>query len=394
MAAACEPRPVRSEDPARHLGAVSPRRIAFCTTHLGLGGAEKTLCSLVLGLDRRRWRPAVFHLSYPDSLADELRHHDVPVWCVGARHRWDVTAVLRLALALRRWRPNVLQTFLFHANFAGRLAGRCAGVPIIVCGARVAERRSRLPLVLDNLTCRLADHTVCVSRGVFDFTAHRVHWPRSRLSVVFNAVETDRFDAARHADRATLGVPEDALLILFIGRLDEQKAPMDLLEAFGKVAAAQPDAHLLLVGQGPLRDALERRAGQVGLAGRVHLTGWRPDVPELLKAADLFALPSRWEGMPNAVLEAMAAGLPVVATRVEGSTELVCHGRTGMLVEPGDCDGLAEALLALAQSRCRCAAMGQAGRARVAEEFTLARMVGSYERLYERLCTQHDRRCS
>ena len=359
-----------------------PLRIAFCITDLQYGGAEKILCQLAKGLDRRRWKPAVFCLSSPQPLESSLRRAGIPVHCISAHHRWDVTVIPKLATAIRLFDPHVLQTFLFHANFSGRLAGRWAGVPLIVSGARVAERRFRWPMILDNLTARLADHTICVSQGVARWTHERAHWPRSRLSVIPNGVDVSAFESALPADRNALGVPDDALVVLFVGRLDPQKGLHDLLEAFAGLRKEIPRAHLLMVGQGPLQGVLQSQSANLQLQDCIHFTDWRADVANLMKAADIFALPSHWEGMPNVLLEAMAAGLPVVATRVEGSEEAVIHGETGLLVSPGDPTMLKSALIELAKADQLRVKLSETARKRVREFFTIETMIARYERRY------------
>src|SRR5262249_6138085 len=139
---------------------------------------------------------------------------------------------------------------------------------------------------------------------------------------------------ARPADLASLGIPSGSQVLLTIGRLDPQKGLHDLIEAAGLICAKYPRAHFLLVGEGPQRVALERAIREKGLGDRIHLAGWRADIPEILAAGYALVLSSHWEGMPNVVLEAMAAGLPVVATRVEGISELVVEGQTGVIVAP------------------------------------------------------------
>ena len=198
-----------------------------------------------------------------------------------------------------------------------------------------------------------------------------------------NGVDTAAFDRAAPLSRAALGLPADAHLALAIGRLDVQKGLPYLLEAAARVAAVRPDWHLALVGDGPERSAvLARVAGDPVLAGRVHWLGKRDDVPSLLRTADLLVLASLWEGMPNVVLEAMAAGRAVVATDVEGTEELVVPGRTGWLVPPRDGPALAAALLEAAADPERRRRYGATGRARVDAEYTPDRVVDAYERLW------------
>jgi len=363
-----------------------PVPVALVITDLDVGGAERSLVALATGLDRRRWTPAVVCLGPEAKLAAPLRAAGVRVRCLAAGRRRPDAVVRGLAGALRKVGPALVQAFLFHANVAARLAAPLAGGPWVVGGLRVAERRKRWHLTLDGLTIRLSAGSVCVSAGVERFAREVGRLPAERLTVIPNGVDVDRIDRAAPLPRSAIGVPEAAHLALFVGRLDAQKGVSILLDAAGRVAEARPDWNLAVVGDGPDRADLGRRAdADSRLAGRVHWLGRRGDVPGLLKAADLLVLPSLWEGMPNVVLEAMAAGRAVVATAVEGSEDLVLPGRTGWLVPPGEPGSLAEALLSAAADPGRLRAYGAAGRERVAAEFTPARVVEAYDRLWSRL---------
>jgi starch synthase (maltosyl-transferring) len=237
--------------------------------------------------------------------------------------------------------------------------------------------------VLDRLTIRLSAGSVCVSRGVKRFSREVAGIPPGRLTVIPNGVDLAPFDRATPLARASIGVPPDAHLALFIGRLDAQKGLPDLLDAAERVVALRQGWHLALVGDGPERPwLLGRMADRPALAGHVRWLGRRDDVPSLLAAADVLVLASHWEGMPNVVLEAMAARRAVVATAVEGTEELVIPGRSGWLVPPRDVPALADALLDAADSPDRLRRYGEAGRARVEAEFSLDRMASAYQRLW------------
>jgi starch synthase (maltosyl-transferring) len=309
----------------------------------------------------------------------------VPVDCLGVDPARPARAVARLAAALRAERPALVQSFLFHANVASRLAAALAGRPRpwVVGGLRVAERRKRWHLWLDRLTAGLAAGSVCVSEGVRRFSRDVGGWPDDRLTVIPNAVDVAPFERAEAVARESLGVPPGSFLILYVGRLDQQKGLPDLLDALSGVTAARPDVHLALAGDGPERVWLAHRlAADPVLAAPTHPLGPRDDVAGLLKAADLLVLSSLWEGMPNAVLEAMAAGRAAVATAVEGTEDLVIPGQTGWLVPPSAPEDLARALLDAASDPTRLRRFGEAARARAEAEFSPARAVLAYESLW------------
>ena len=359
-----------------------PIPVLLAITELDDGGAERALVRLALGLDRARWRASVVALSPEGPLAEPLRAAGIPVTCLGAgpRHPWS--AISGLAKSIRKARPALIQSFLFHANFAARLAARVAGSPLVLGGLRVAERGKGWHGRLDRLTFGLSAGSICVSEGVRRFSIE-AGLPPDRLFVVPNGVDVEAIARAPAVDRRALGIEPGAHLALFVGRLDPQKDVATLLKAAALVTAARADWSLALVGDGPDSARLRDLARSLRLPeGRVRWLGRRGDVPGLLKTADLLALPSRWEGMPNVVLEAMAAGKAVVATAVEGSEDLVVPGRTGWLVPPGDPGALAAALIEAADDPDRRMRFGQSGRVRVEAEFSEARFVAAHERIW------------
>ena len=357
--------------------------VSLVITDLDVGGAERALVALATGLDRRRWLPSVVALGGEGALAGPLRVAGIGVECLGVNRRRPVRAVRALAGALRRSKARLVQSFLFHANVAAKLASPWAGAPWVVGGLRVAERQRRWHLALDRATSGLSTGSACVSEGVLRFSRDVGRLDPDRLVIIPNGVDPAPFDNARAADRAAFGVPPDAFLTLYVGRLDPQKGLGFLLDAAAKVAETLPRWHLALVGDGPERGPWESRSeANPVLKKRTHWLGRRDDVPGLLKAADLLVLPSLWEGMPNVVLEAMAARLAVVGTAVEGTEDLILPGRTGWLVPPGDAEALAGALLEAAADPARLRRYGQAARDRVEAGFTPGRVVEAYERLW------------
>jgi glycosyltransferase involved in cell wall biosynthesis len=363
----------------------SPTRIAFCITDLDAGGAERALVQIVTRLDRRRWEPHVFCLDAGGVLAADLRAAGIDVICLGARRRRDVLVVWPLYRHLAALRPAILQTFLFHANIIGRLAGAAARVPVIVSGIRVAEKRSRARLWLDRVTDRLVTRHVCVSRDVADFSTVRGGLPSAKIRVIANGVDFERYANAAPADLTQFGVPQGSRVLLFVGRLDPQKGPLQLLEAAAELFTEHSDLQLVMVGDGPL--ATELRAWTVvrALESRIHLVGWQADVAGLMRAADVFVLPSLWEGLPNVVLEAMAAGTPVVATDVEGVRDLLIEGDSGTIVPRNGEFPLAQAIGHVLGNREQARKMATNSQSIVKERFTWPLVAAEYERLYAEL---------
>jgi glycosyltransferase involved in cell wall biosynthesis len=203
-------------------------------------------------------------------------------------------------------------------------------------------------------------------------------------AIIPNGVDLERFGKPATGWRQANGFAEDDRLIASVARLEPQKNPLGLVEAFARALGNDPRWHLLMAGGGSLRDATAALAARLGIAKRVHLLGVRADIPELLAACDLFAMAADWEGSPMAVIEAMASGLPVVATNVGGVPELVEHGSTGLLVPPENPEALAESLAALALDERRRMEFGRRARERAAR-FGADSMVESYAQLFERV---------
>ena len=365
--------------------ATFPIRIAFCITELDPGGAERAMLELVTRLDRARFSPAVFCLGPRGVLAENLEAAQIPVTCFGAKRASDFRVAIGLWRALRQFRPVILQTWLYHANMLGRIAGRFAGVPIIVSGIRVAERRSRWRLWAERITQSLVDDHVCVSRDVAEFSITQGGLKSARVHVIPNGVDVSRFESALPLDLSVLNIVPESPVILSVGRLDRQKDPLLLLESFSILRSSIPNLHLVYAGDGILKTELLEVITQKHLEKFVHVLGWRADVPSLLKAADVLVLCSRWEGMPNVVLEAFAAGTPVVATKVEGVSDLITHRETGLLIPSRNPDELAALVFEVLKDSGLHSKMRHLSQSLAREKFTWESSVGDYVKLYESL---------
>jgi glycosyltransferase involved in cell wall biosynthesis len=365
-----------------------PTRIAFCITDLDAGGAERALVQIVTRLDRRRWEPHVFCLDAGGVLVTELRSAGIDVVCLGANRPRNFLVVWPLYRRLAALRPAILQTFLFHANIVGRLAGAAARVPAIVSGIRVAEKRSRTRLWIDRVTDRLVTAHVCVSRDVADFSANHGGLPSKKVQVIPNGVDFGRFANAAPADLTQFGVPRGSRVLLFVGRLDPQKGPLQLLEAATELFADHADLHLVMVGDGPLVSELREWTRARNWESRIHFAGRQEDIAGLMRAADLFVLASQWEGLPNVVLEAMAAGTPVVATAAEGVRDLLGEGKLGVVVPLSGEPRLPEAIrYALREEELRRERAVKA-QSIVREKFTWPQVVSEYEHFYTGILAQ------
>lgn len=367
----------------------APRRISFLITELDHGGAERALVRIVTGLDRNLWEPHVISLSDRGPLTEPLEAAGISVTALGAGRVRSPIGIWRATVGLTRFlkkqQPAVLQTFLFHANIAGRIAARRAGVPVVVSGIRVAEKRGQWRLNVDRWTEGFVDRHVCVSQSVADFSIEQSGLSASKVVVIPNGVDFEKFATTEPADLSPFGIPEDATTILSVGRLDEQKNPLGLLKGFARIAEARPKAHLLYVGHGPEEAALRAAMAESKLHSRVHIAGWQADVPGLMRASDLFVLASRWEGMPNVLLEAGAAGVPIISTRVEGAAEIITSSESGVLVGISQPEELASAMDDCLENSQEARDRAVRLQSVIVEQFTWETVAGSYSCLYESL---------
>jgi sugar transferase (PEP-CTERM/EpsH1 system associated) len=352
---------------------------------LGVGGTENGVVNLINALGGE-FRHTIVSMSTRGALAARLSV-PVEIHALDRRRGLDLRASARLARLLRRLRPDVVHSRNWGA-FDAILAARLAHVPTLIHGEHGWEasdpagrnpRRNRFRRLLAPLVWRF----ITVSRDLERWLTTTVGVPADKIVTIVNGVDTARFaEAPRDAGRRALGLGEDRVVIGTVGRLNPVKDQGTLLDAFARVPDGRRELALVLVGEGPAAGALRDRAERPDLDGRVHFLGRRDDIPLVLRGLDVFALPSLNEGISNTVLEAMASGLPIVATRTGGNPELIEDGVTGRLVPVGDAAALAQALGTYARDPLLRTLHGKAARERAVEEFGLDRMVDRYRRLY------------
>ncbi|MGD2148951.1 MAG: glycosyltransferase family 4 protein, partial [Anaerolineae bacterium] len=336
------------------------------------------------------------------SLIDEVRARGVPLTVEPNLVREvnplkDLWALLALYRRIRRGRYAIVHTHSGKAGMLGRWAAWLAAVPVVVHTVhgwshhdRQHPLAQRIFILLEQLTAPITDRLIVVSplnieKGLADGIARP-----EKYVTIRSGIDLDRFrqpERPREAVRAELGIPAEAPVVGTVTRLSAQKAPLDFVAAAARVAEQRPDVHFVVVGDGPLRAEVEAAVAAEGLAKTVHLTGLRRDVPDVMHSFDIFALSSLWEGLPRVLPQAMAAGLPIVATAVDGNAEAVADGVNGLLTPPADPAAFAHALLRLLEDRQLAHAMGSAGLEMV-DEFGARKMVRDIEALYQELLAQ------
>ena len=374
-------------------------RVVHVALSLGCGGLERLILDLVregraLGQD-----VSVLCLDEPGVLADEARRLGASVACLHKGYGLRLGVVRQLRAFLLRERPDVVHTHQIGALFYAGPAAALAHAPAVVHtehGKHYGGKGRKL--WLGRLTARWADRFFCVSRDIADeVIACRVAGPR-KTAVVANGIDTRRFAPAGDAAavRRDLAIPAGAPVVGTVGRLNEIKRQDVLLRAFALIRQRRPEAHLLLVGDGPRRAELEVLARDLGVAPWVRFAGYQARPECYLAAMDVFALTSQSEGMPLAVLEAWAAGVPVVASRVGGVPELIEDGRTGLLFPPGDEAALAAALDRLLSSPDDARRLAGAAREAVRSRYDVRVMAATYQGHYRELLAANrgEKRCA
>lgn len=338
-------------------------RVLHVDSEIPWRGGERQVIELM-----RRQRAAGDdpHLAAPRSgaLAERAAAEGFPVHPVSMRGTWDVAAAFALSRLHRTLRPGIVHWHAARAHALGAIASLLAPGPARILSRRVdfPVRRSPGSKLLYALPI---DSILAISEGVRQALIGS-GVPAARIEVVPSGIDLAPFEAPfdRPATRKRLGIPEGDLLVLQIAALAPHKSQTDLLRAGAKACAQRPDLRIWIAGEGPLRGALEAEHRALKLGESVRFLGFRNDTTDLLRAADLFVISSYLEGLGTSILDAMAAGLAVVATRVGGIPEIVAHGETGLLVPPRDPEALAGAILDLAGDPARRAALGARGRDR------------------------------
>lgn len=350
------------------------------------GGAERLLVELAVRLNRERFDPAVACFRQ-EAFAEELATAGRPVHVVPKRRAFDLGLLLRLRRLLRRERIAVVHAHDLQSATYGFLAGRLARVPAILTVHGLGSFRQRRAAWLLPWLGRRLHRVVFVGHWLQRVAAEEFHLRPRRPLVVHNGVDPAAFcpGPPEAALRAELRLDAGAPVVGSVGNLRAVKDYPCLLRAFAAVRARVPNALLVLAGDGPERPALEALAGELGIEASVRFAGRRTDVPRLLRLFDVFALSSQTEGIPVALLEAMATGLPAVVTDTGGNPEVAVEGETAALVPVGAPERLAEALAGLLAEPGRRRAWGEAARRRVEAEFSLDRMVRAYEAIYDAL---------
>jgi glycosyltransferase involved in cell wall biosynthesis len=371
------------------------KHLLWLIDSLTMGGAERLVPNFARAYDKNRFELEVACLKElgGNPIADELAEMGVPVTVINSRNLRDAAAFRRLVVFIRQRGFDIIHTHLTYADIWGRLAGRIIGVPVVSTlhvehygGENVSEQRGRaIEKLADCVRRQIGDSVIAVSdsmRRNFIEKGYR----EDRLVTIYNGIDLDKFrlpaDFSHSKARAEFGISASSPVVATVSVLREGKGHELLLPAAERVLKAEKNARFLIVGGGPLENALRQKAADAGLEKNVIFTGMRHDVVNLLALSDIFVLPSTRDQLPTVFLEAMAMNLPAIGLNSGGVPEMVADGETGIIVQSPDAGELSEAILKLLQDSETARAMGGKGRQRVEREFSALVWAQKLQELY------------
>jgi len=367
----------------------NPVHVMQIIDSMNFGGAEVLLRDLTRGLLDRGYHVSARY-STPGPLAEEIQKMGVTVKRLPRLGRIDPSLLWQMWREIRHERPEVVHTHLFKSDFHGRLAARLAGAPVVVSTLHNCDSWAEKPILgkTYGITARFADEIIAVSEEVRQHAIQYSGIKPERVKTIPNAIPLERFSDSRAlgpAIRQEFGISANTPLLGIVARLNEQKDHANFLYAAVKIIEKAPHTRFMVVGDGPLRPSLTDLAASLGLSDAVIFTGVRKDIPAIYGALDVLVFSSRWEGLPVALLEGMAVGLPVISTEVGGVPGMLEHERTGLLVPPSNSDALAQACLKLIADQSLRQQMGIAAVEKVRAHYSMDAMVDAIAKLYEEL---------
>jgi glycosyltransferase involved in cell wall biosynthesis len=360
-----------------------------------VAGAENHLLMLVAGLRARQIDAHIVMLIEPANPMDDFvyaaQNDAIPIHTITINGDMDLTLLPRLRQLLRRLKPQIVHTHLQHADLYGIPAARMAGVPVVISSRHNDNNfRRHAPVKQVNQTLwRMVDGGIAISDAIARFAIEVEGAPTRKIHTILYGLsvntDTNEHETERQAFRLELGIGKDDLVAGVVCRLVEQKGVIYALQAFQKIAKKFPSAHLVIAGDGPLRQSLAGEVIPLGLQGQVHFLGWRDDISLVMAGLDVLVVPSLWEGFGLVILEAMARQVPTIASAVSAIPEIIVDGETGLLVPPRDVDALAGALETMFADHALRRHMGLLAEDRLEAHFSAEQMVDQTIALYNQL---------
>jgi len=374
-------------------------------TRLIIGGAQENTMLTAYHLDQNQWQVDVLsgiQTGSEGSIINEIHERNIPLYLEPSLVREihplkDIKALFRLVRFIKKNKYNIVHTHSSKAGIIGRWAAWLAKVPVIVHtvhGWGHHDQQSSIVrnfyILLERLTLIITDQLIAVSKENIQKGLADGIGKSSDYSVIRSGIELNRFgypSIPKNEIRHQLGIPSDATVIGTVIRLSPQKAPLDFIQAAAILASQMKNMYFVIVGDGPMREQVIRFAKEKNIVDRLILTGLRRDIPELMNSFDVFVLSSLWEGLPRVIPQAMASSVPVVATAIDGSAEIINHGKNGLLVPPAQPAAIANAVIQILSNELLSASIKKEA-LKTVNEYSAQKMVDHIESLYERFIYQ------
>ena len=368
-------------------------KIMYLTTTSQLSGAEKMIYEIAKRINKDKYEVLVCTIKddSDNQLLSKLREERINTACLELDRKWKVWKIIKLCRMIKDFKPDILQTFLFFDNILARVFGKLMGVPVIISGQRnVDTHRSQIRNFVEKRTLPLVDCIIINSKAGKKILIDREKNPEKKIEVIYNGINIKDFNRVQKPELSDLTegnvFSSNKFIIGFIGRLAQQKGLDYLLKAAVELKEKLPNIIFIIIGEGKRKNNLEQLAEELGIRDIMYFTGHKDRGWQYTKLFDLLVLPSLWEGMPNVILEAMAQGVPVLATKVGGIPELIEDGKDGFLIESKNSKTLADKISYVfnlpEEKRIE---IGENARKKIKENFSIEKMVQEHERLYKDL---------
>ncbi len=360
-------------------------RVLQLVEDLKIGGLERVIANIAEGLNKEKYKVSIWCLAYGGEIANELIDKEVDVKVLGIYSYYNLVNILRLAILFKIHQPYILHTHGYFASTMGRIAGKIAGVPIIITHVHSTYwGYNKRNLFIERILALFTYKIICVSNAVKNFVLNYEKISRDKVIVIYNGIGFSQFSIGQGNPAPTIPISADKKIVGTVASLTPHKGHKYLIESAKEVLDNFPNVYFLVVGDGPLRKSLEEQVTLLNISSNITFTGIRNDIFNLLSTFDIFVLPSlEREGLPISTIEAMASGLPIVATNIGGIPEVVQDGMNGFLVPPRDSHALATRIIELLKDKEKVEKMGAVGRGIFKQKFTSQTMVQEIERLYE-----------
>lgn len=363
-------------------------KVCYIIGQLGKGGAERQLYELVRGINKERFNPIVICLSEGGYWSKEIKKIGIEVIEIMRKRNWEFIRLFKLFKLLKSIKPDIVHAFLFSANSYGRIASILAGVPIIIASERnlpeAGNDKIKLWIYIDKLLALFTDRIICNSYRAAESLVKHHAFNSKKVCVVHNGISVADFINKNDLNSEEYSASK---VVGTVGRLYPQKNHILFLDMVKIISEKYKHKNLkfVIAGEGPLKKQLKKYSQDLGIESKVVFTGLINNIQDILHATDIFVLSSDWEGLPNAVMEAMASGLPCVVTDVGGNSELVVDGETGYVIPPNDPEAMAQKISYLLENDRLAIKMGVEGKKRMQEDFNMEKMIKTTEEIYEKM---------